>query len=76
LENRVITGLAVSSDEKKLAFLSDHISLADKILDFSLTPNEWDKYLRGRQPPPGISVDKPILAAFEDFYKEADIRSH
>lgn len=89
MEQDVVSSLVRSENESALAQLSDFVSLIDKLLDFSLTPNEWEKYVKNRQTLSDISLalskllqspsQRTInvsLEPFETFYKEADIRSH
>ena len=69
LEERVYHSLAKTNVEKNLIAESQYLRLVEKLLDFELTPVEWEKYKASRK-------SKIInLKFFEDFYEQADIRS-
>src|SRR6185503_14525556 len=63
-----------SLHEKSLALRSDALSLTGKLIEFSLTPKEWEKYKNLARGPLTLD-DRLDLVPFEDFYREADIRS-
>ncbi|MFN0118417.1 MAG: hypothetical protein ACKVQC_09035 [Elusimicrobiota bacterium] len=69
-----------SKEEKELWVLSDYILLSKKLVDFSLTPDEWGKYKDILSQSKGVLRTKyeelgSSLFPFEEFYIEADIRS-
>jgi len=67
LEETVYDRLIQSDDEKTLVQRSKILDLTEKLIDFSLTPEEWNKYK---------NVDGRLLglSPFESFYKEAEHR--
>ncbi len=44
LEQRLVSQLAKTPEEKSLAAESEYLSLVQKLVEFSLTPQEWGKY--------------------------------
>ena len=44
LEKDIVNRLARSAQERTLAALSEQLSLMEKLIDFSLTSQEWDRY--------------------------------
>jgi len=74
LENRVLGKLAASENERSLASRSEHFSLTQKLVEFSLTPNEWDEYKKGRHSREDGNNEN--FTPYEKFYEEADVRSH
>lgn len=78
LEEKILNNLAQTDQEKDLAALSEHISLTEKLIEFSLTPIEWDNYrLTSNANFKSLRNDLAglQLGPYEAFYKEADIRS-
>lgn len=67
-EKDIYGRLARTQDEKWLTKESRRLALSDKLLDFSLTPDEWAEYESVR--PSGQ------FSSFETFYREAEIRNH
>lgn len=74
MESDITDKLAITPEEKSLVTQSEWVLLAEKLIDFSLTPKEWRRYSSPRffngEAKRGIN-----LVAFEAFYREADIRS-
>ncbi|MFN0117746.1 MAG: hypothetical protein ACKVQC_05555 [Elusimicrobiota bacterium] len=75
LEKQIVRNLAKSSKELELMNMSNHISLTEKLIDFSLTPNEWLEYKGFPTTLFSGGARGGILTPFEKFYEEADIRS-
>ncbi len=76
-EAAIASKLARTPNEKELLAHGEHLLLTGKLLEFSLTPKEWEKY---KNPTPGPSptgrgTGWGGLAPFETFYHEADTRS-
>ena len=69
LEQKILARLATSDDEKKLSMIGEQTLLMKKLIEFSLTPKEWERYKTIR------NFRSPALVPFENFYKEADQRS-
>lgn len=69
LENRTYARLATTPIEKDLILRSRRNWLTLKLVNFSLTPQEWGDY----QPMASL-IPTPDLAPFEAFYKEAQSR--
>lgn len=76
------TRLAATTEEKDLVAQSRRLTLVAKLIEFSLTPDEWAEY--GAAP---TLLSSPLvgegrvrggldLSSFESFYKEADARNH
>ncbi len=64
--------LAKTSDEKKIVAESEYFYLVGKLVDFSLTKEEWTEYKTVYSPWP---IDhRPNLSSFERFYSEAEAR--
>lgn len=74
LEESVVVSLAKSPDEWRLANESEHLGLAAKLLEFSLTAQEWDRY-KMTAPANSRLEAVPEMKPFESFYVQADIRS-
>ncbi|MCG3203427.1 MAG: hypothetical protein KCHDKBKB_00085 [Elusimicrobia bacterium] len=70
LESRVLRSLVKTREEQELVDESERTVLQSKLLEFSLTPKEWEKYNRI-----GRGVNSVPLQPFEDFYRYADLRS-
>lgn len=73
MEREIIARLARSKGEKELMDAGNALALKEKIVDFSLTPQEWEEYNELKNVPVANGVD---LSSFESFYSEADARSH
>jgi len=69
-EGRLEAGLTQNVQEEKLLGQSRQVYLREKLVQFSLTPEEWVEY----QTMPTASSER-LFQAFESFYKEADHRS-
>ncbi|MBL8023071.1 MAG: hypothetical protein JNK54_02155 [Elusimicrobia bacterium] len=67
-ERDLYSARAVSKEEKDLIRVSRNLTLIEKLLDFSLTPEEWAEYQNGRE---ARRVD---LEPYETFYREAHAR--
>ncbi len=72
LETQTIERLCTSTSERQLGLASQHLMLTEKLLNFSLTPEEWEEYEREL---PTTNARSAALSPFERFYIEADIRS-
>ncbi|MCG3206194.1 MAG: hypothetical protein KCHDKBKB_02925 [Elusimicrobia bacterium] len=74
LERKIFSSLARTEEEKNLIRESEHLDLTRKLIDFSLTPEEWQKY---READRGTKAQGPStsLKDFESFYEQADLRS-
>jgi hypothetical protein len=75
LEKEVFARLAKTPDEKRLIDHSRSIYLIKKLMEYGLTPEEWDEY-KSTSPSgvfPGNSLN---VGPFETFYREAEIRNH
>ena len=68
-ENQILSQLATTPEQKQLLDKTQHLYLTKKLIDFSLTPKQWEKYKTLRE-------NDASLASFEEFYEQADIRSH
>ncbi len=73
MEQQILAQLATTPDQKQLVLVSERVSLVDKLLEFSLTPNEWKKFESMDHGPSSIDQN---LSPFKRFYQEADARSH
>lgn len=80
VERRAYAGLIENADERRLIEESRRLYLTGKLLDFSLTPQEWRDYASQAPvspPQAGPStegspmIDGRDLASFENFYREA-----
>ena len=69
MEKMVYAQEAKTPEQRVLVARSRHAWLTSKLVDFSLTPEEWNEYV-------GAHADNAILEleSFEDFYKEAQSR--
>jgi len=70
LEEEVIITLVKTNQEKELIQTSKNLSLSEKLIDFSLSPMEWQKLSSENQRTPQANLNP-----FKEFYKQADIRS-
>ncbi len=70
LEKKILISLIRNEKEKQLCDASQQIALTEKLLNFSLTPKEWETYK-------GLSTGHGVrgMESFERFYEEAEIRS-
>ncbi len=66
-EKKLALALTKTPLQKELLNRSEQLALTEKLLSFSLTPDEWLAYKQ--HPAAGM------LRPFEQFYEEADIRS-
>lgn len=71
LEGTRYAGLAKTPLEKTLVTQSRFIHLRERLLDFTLTPEEWNEYLQLRK---DLGSNDPDLEPFETFYREAIAR--
>lgn len=72
-EPRLIDRLAKSPAERALASRDRALRLADKLIRFHLTPDEWARWKRSKP-----AVDPEIgqrIEPFERFYRDADVRT-
>jgi len=76
LETQVLNALCNSRLEKDLMAQSRAFYLLEKLLNFALSPDEWQEYKHiPRRLLPISAKSRSELTVFENFYKEADIRS-
>jgi len=68
LEKKAYDSLAMATEEKTLVKRSQAHALLGKLINFSLTPDEWKEYKGGK------TGDLASLSSFEAFYREADAR--
>lgn len=68
LEKMALARLAQTSEERDLIVRSRQAWLAGRLVDFALTPSEWEEWSAA---PTSLSVN---LAPFESFYREASAR--
>ncbi len=71
LEAHELAALCKTPNETKLMSASQLLFLQEKLLDFALTPDEWQEYRKLS----AVSSQTSDLKPFEQFYEEADIRS-
>jgi hypothetical protein len=71
LETKVLLSLAHNNRERVLIVASRRLELERKLLDFSLTKDEWVEYQRHNTP---SFIADTRIAAFENFYREAEVR--
>ena len=71
MKQTAFTALAKTALEKALAAKSEKLHLTRKLLNFSLTPEEWDDYKDSRIAMPFFENIRP----FEDFYRFAEKRN-
>ena len=67
VEISVVQNLASDPKEKELLDLSQHLSLTEKLLNFSLTPDEWREYQQGKNK---FNNQNLSLESFENFYHQ------
>ena len=72
-EQSIFARLVRTDAEKRLARESERLLLAHKLIEFELTPREWEQYKRLKNDE--WEIGSPNLFCFERFYSEADIRS-
>jgi hypothetical protein len=72
LERSIEDRLAVTGEQKKLAAKTERALLTEKLLSFELTPREWIRYQKLQAD--SMATDARLVP-FEQFYREADIRS-
>jgi hypothetical protein len=70
LEHRAYDRLARTPEEKQLVVDSRRLYFIGKLLDFSLTPDEWKEYQTL-----AISISLMDLSTYETFYHEAENRN-
>lgn len=79
LTESIYRQLAKTEEEKKLVAQSEQVNLTQKLINFDLTPAEWEKYKSVRRTEYSVpSTQYAVLSTrdFENFYQEAEIRSH
>lgn len=86
LERAAYASLANTVEEKKLVAESQLFNLAAKLVDFTLTKEEWENYKtviareRSSRPRQSVSSEKTdrftsfAMTPFEAFYREAELR--
>ncbi|MCG3204172.1 MAG: adenylate kinase [Elusimicrobia bacterium] len=83
LEERVMGTAIITTEERTLLAQLKKLSLREKLVNFSLTKEEWDEYKTfpshgsqggGRQTRLAEESQEGTLSAFEDFYQEAEQR--
>ncbi|MFN0117610.1 MAG: hypothetical protein ACKVQC_04860, partial [Elusimicrobiota bacterium] len=73
-ERQLIQTLSRDANDKKIAQTSEYLRLAEKLIEFELTPEEWKLYQEMKDSSsPNVLIE--TLNSFEDFYRSADIRS-
>ncbi len=70
LEEKTADERTKNAIEKDLLTRSNQLALTEKLINFSLTPKEWNSYKRYTAHSP-----QEDLKPFEEFYEQADIRS-
>jgi len=70
LEKEGYEALIITESERKLVNQSRRAVQLNKLVNFSLTPEEWKEY---KKPADRSPTD---VASFENFYKEAQTRDH
>ncbi len=70
LEHDMYAALAQTPREKELVAYSKHLRLTQKLIDFSLTPDEWTEYREEIREIDGLKK----LSPFMDFYRYAQSR--
>lgn len=71
LEEKVYGALIKNEAERKIIRQSRLLSLTEKLLDFSLTAEEWGEYEKLKKDAGAPALD---FNSFESFYKEARLR--
>ncbi|MBK8575856.1 MAG: hypothetical protein IPN90_09320 [Elusimicrobia bacterium] len=71
LEQETYRRLAQTPEERRLVAQSKTLALTEKLVEFSLTPGEWDEYVTGSS---GETIVEENLKPFESFYREAKRR--
>jgi hypothetical protein len=74
-EKHLTATLVKTPEEKKLVIENRALQLESKLIEFSLTSEEWAEYKTSVHGPSTID-HRPSFSSFEKFYEEADIRSH
>ncbi|OVE77126.1 hypothetical protein BVX98_03430, partial [bacterium F11] len=78
LENEIIISYIQTPQEKEMVQQSRIANLTEKLINFSLTNEEWDQYqeliIRNPMVRKNQKTHYPAIATFEDFYIEAKIR--
>ncbi|MFN0118181.1 MAG: hypothetical protein ACKVQC_07840 [Elusimicrobiota bacterium] len=76
MENNIYAALAKTPEQKRLVQKSKYFYLTKKLVDFSLTKEEWGEYkLMEPSPSPLPHSGRGInISPFENFYKQAEIR--
>ncbi len=71
LEKQVYALLAKTPEEKNLVQASKRLYLTQKLIDFALTPEEWEEYKNQTIDHRPKTID---MSSFENFYKHAQAR--
>ncbi len=74
-ENEIQSALATTPEQKKILAESEHLALTRKLTEFALTPKEWERYQLVRRMSHDVRREGIDLTAFEEFYRQADVRS-
>jgi len=76
IEHALADSLTEKPEEEELLTQSKHLHLVRKLLDFSLTPQEWKQYrsFASKDSRLVLSPQSLDLTSFEAFYKEASRR--
>lgn len=69
LEKRAYARQIMTPEEQSLTARSRQAWLTGKLVEFALTPTEWEEYSAGPRP-----LTQEGIRSFENFYKEADAR--
>lgn len=75
MEKRVLSSLAKTPIEKELMSLSNQLYLISRLVNFSLTPDEWEDYKASKSMNRTTLFADSDLSSFEQFYISADKRS-
>ena len=74
LENKIWENLSQTTQQKNLVRASLQVSLTEKLVRLTLTPQEWNDYKTVYRP---WSIDhRPNFSPFEKFYAAAEARNH
>ena len=82
LEKTAYHTLAQSKEEKELIKKATQIYLTKKLVDFSLTPEEWEEYKKAKIENRKLKMDDPFsifhfpFSPFERFYENAEVRDN
>ncbi len=74
MEKQEYDRLAKTEQERKLIRQSKHIYLTGKLLNFSLTPHEWEEYKKIKDEDIGLDGIADV-SSFEAFFQQAEMRN-